>query len=58
MWWRQETEKFLHFFFFGKIVMKPEFQKDSSCPRITEQIQILQLRLEYFSRDLKVLLKG
>ena len=30
------------------------FRKDSSCPRMTEEIQILQRRLECISRDLKV----
>ena len=41
---------------FGEIMPKSlQFQKDSSSPRMTEKIQILQRRLECFSRDLKVL---
>ena len=37
-------------------MLKPlQFRKDSSSPRMTEQIQILQRRLECISRDLKVL---
>ena len=31
-----------------------EFPKDSNSPRMTEHVQILQRRLECFSRDLKV----
>ena len=41
---------------FGKVIPKPlKFRKDSSSPRMTEQIQTLQLLLECISRDLKVL---
>ena len=33
-------------------MLKPlKFRKDSSSPRMTQQIQILQRRLECFSRD-------
>ena len=42
--------------FLGNANQKPLlFRKDSSSPRMTEQIQILHCRLECFSRDLKVL---
>ena len=40
---------------FGKIILKPLYRKDSSSPRMTEQVQILKHRLECISRDLKVL---
>ena len=41
---------------FGKIIIKPlKFSKDWSSPWVAEQIQILQRRLECFSRALKVL---
>ena len=40
---------------FGKIVLKPlQFRKDSSSPRMTKYIEILQRRLDCFFRDLKV----
>ena len=43
---------------FGKIILKPlQFRNDSNSPWMTEQIQILQHRLECISRDLKVLWK-
>ena len=39
----------------GKIILKPlKFRTDSRSPRMTEQIQTLQLFLECISRDLKV----
>ena len=41
---------------FGKIIIKPlKFSKDWSSPWVAEQIQILQRRVECFSRALKVL---
>ena len=41
---------------FGKIILKPlQFREDSSSPRITKQMQILQHRLECISKDLKEL---
>ena len=41
---------------FGKIILKPlQFREDSSSARITEQMQILQHRLECISKDLKEL---
>ena len=41
---------------FEKIILKPlQFRKDSSSPRMTEQLQTLQRLLESTSRDLKVL---
>ena len=40
----------------GKIILKPlKFRTHSRSPRMTEQIQTLQLLLECISRDLKVL---
>ena len=39
----------------GKIILKPlKFRTDSRSPRMTEQIQTLQLLLECISRDLTV----
>ena len=40
---------------FGKIIRSPCYFEDSSSPRMTEQIQLLQRRLECISRDPKVL---
>ena len=41
---------------FDKITLKPlYFRKASSSPRKTESIQILQRRLDFISRDLRVL---
>ena len=51
MQWREKSN--LHLKFFGKDTQALVISKTLSSPRMTEQIQILQRRLEYFTKHLK-----